>query len=376
MKQTNNAIKFLMAQYRAIFKNANIAMVAAMVASALAAGQAQAADLNLSQDKAKPTDKLDVAEEIAVSGNAGGFVNNITIKDKGILTFTGDKEANKFHIAVGGTVEVQSGGTLNLKGPGWGIVGTHAYNEKKAPLFDNANSTLNVKDGATVTIKQSQIQMTNVNLDGGEITIDTNHNDNANSDFADNAMITAVDDAAGSGGILTINGATVNLNNGSILNGKTVDLKKGTIAMSGDGASGSGAVIRAYGGGSVNLAGAELATDGTGNYIAAAKVNMTSGTVTIKNGTELHLVGAASGKKNLADAAAGKFNISGGTFTVLAPTEPEPSNVKAPAVTFNAVSASAAEPLTFKVLWTVTLALPSSAKVLEVPSPTVKVLKS
>ena len=43
MKQTNNAIKFLMAQYRAIFKNANIAMVAAMVASALAAGQAQAA---------------------------------------------------------------------------------------------------------------------------------------------------------------------------------------------------------------------------------------------------------------------------------------------------------------------------------------------
>ena len=45
MKQTNNAIKFLMAQYRAIFKNANIAMVAAMVAAALAAGQANAADL-------------------------------------------------------------------------------------------------------------------------------------------------------------------------------------------------------------------------------------------------------------------------------------------------------------------------------------------
>ena len=43
MKQTNNAIKFLMAQYRAIFKNANIAMVAAMVAAALAAGQANAA---------------------------------------------------------------------------------------------------------------------------------------------------------------------------------------------------------------------------------------------------------------------------------------------------------------------------------------------
>ena len=316
MKQTNNAIKFLMAQYRAIFKNANIAMVAAMVASALAAGQAQAAGLNLSQDKAKPTDKLDVAEEIAVSGNAGGFVNNITIKKDGTLTFTGDKAPNTFHIAVADTVEVQSGGTLNLKGPGWGLVGTHDYNEDKAPLFDNANSTLNVKDGATVTVSKSQIQMTTVNLDGGEITIDTNHEDNANSDFADNAQINAVTNAAGEGGVLTVNGATVNLNNGSILNGKTVDLKKGTIAMSGDGASGSGAVIRAYGGGSVNLAGAELATDGTGNYIAAAKVNMTSGTVTIADTTELNLVGAANGGKNLADAAAGKFNITGGTVKV------------------------------------------------------------
>ena len=46
MKQTNNAIKFLMAQYRAIFKNANIAMLAAIAASALAAGQAQAAAIS------------------------------------------------------------------------------------------------------------------------------------------------------------------------------------------------------------------------------------------------------------------------------------------------------------------------------------------
>ena len=46
MKQTNNAIKFLMAQYRAIFKNANIAMVAAMAAAALAAGQARECTMN------------------------------------------------------------------------------------------------------------------------------------------------------------------------------------------------------------------------------------------------------------------------------------------------------------------------------------------
>ena len=45
MKQTNNAIKFLMAQYRAIFKNAYFkGMATALVLTAgLAAGQSQAA---------------------------------------------------------------------------------------------------------------------------------------------------------------------------------------------------------------------------------------------------------------------------------------------------------------------------------------------
>ena len=48
MKQTNNAIKFLMAQYRAIFKNAYFkGMATALVLTAgLAAGQAQAADIS------------------------------------------------------------------------------------------------------------------------------------------------------------------------------------------------------------------------------------------------------------------------------------------------------------------------------------------
>ncbi|MGN8852430.1 beta strand repeat-containing protein [Anaerobiospirillum succiniciproducens] len=323
MKQTNNAIKFLMAQYRAIFKNANIAMLAAIAAAALAAGQAQAADLTLSQDKAKPTESLDISEPVDASGHAGGFVNNITIKNKGTLNFNGSSAPNTGHISVANTLTVQSGGTLNLSGTaagqaggGWGVVGTHAYNEKNEPLFANANSTFNLESGGAVTITKSQIQMTNVNLNGGTVTIATNHQDNADSDFADNAQINAITNAAGQGGVLTVNGATVNLNNGSILNGKTVDLKKGTIKMSGDGTSGSGSVIRAYGGGSVNLAGAELTTDGTDNYIAAAKVNMTSGAVTIKNGTELHLVGAVRGDNNLSSAAAGKFNISGGTFTV------------------------------------------------------------
>ena len=321
MKQTNNAIKFLMAQYRAIFKNANIAMVAAMVASALAAGQANAAlNLGTSADKATESATVDAKEDL--SGSKGGFINELIIASGGTLNFDGSTSSNSGHISVSNTLTVQSGGNLNLTGPnagnggGWGVVGTHAYNEKNEPLFDNANSTFDLESGGTVTVTKSQIQMTNVNLNGGTVTIETNHQDNADSDFADNAQINAITNAAGQGGVLTVNGATVNLKNGSILNGKTVDLKKGTIAMSGAATDNNSAVIRAFGGGSVNLAGAELTTQGAGNYIAAATVNMTSGTITVADTTALNLVGAASGKKNLADASAGKFNISGGTVTV------------------------------------------------------------
>ncbi len=46
MKQTNNALKFLLAQYRAIFKNAYFKGIASAVllTAGLAAGQAQAKD--------------------------------------------------------------------------------------------------------------------------------------------------------------------------------------------------------------------------------------------------------------------------------------------------------------------------------------------
>ena len=89
MKQTNNAIKFLMAQYRAIFKNANIAMLAAIAASALAAGQANAADIanwkdvvngvyNGGSEAADKTLKVVVSDDEANNKSSGNFDVNIT----------------------------------------------------------------------------------------------------------------------------------------------------------------------------------------------------------------------------------------------------------------------------------------------------------
>ena len=103
MKQTNNAIKFLMAQYRAIFKNANIAMVAAMAAAALAAGQAQAANVNTWGDLANQnftnTDKLQVSGSDTVATPTGAF--NITISSGDAHYIKSDSSAGTFAEASG-----------------------------------------------------------------------------------------------------------------------------------------------------------------------------------------------------------------------------------------------------------------------------------
>ena len=118
MKQTNNAIKFLMAQYRAIFKNANIAMVAAMAAAALAAGQAQAVtEINKWNDDltaaapivANGTDKLVNISGTAVANNTG-FDLTITGGDGHVIK--GDNAQGQFTVAAGDN----NGGKITVNG--------------------------------------------------------------------------------------------------------------------------------------------------------------------------------------------------------------------------------------------------------------------
>ena len=68
MKQTNNAIKFLMAQYRAIFNNAYFKglATAALVTVAMSAGQAQAATGLTGELK---SDKTQAVEITVTEGN-------------------------------------------------------------------------------------------------------------------------------------------------------------------------------------------------------------------------------------------------------------------------------------------------------------------
>ena len=317
MKQTNNAIKFLMAQYRAIFKNANIAMVAAMVAATLAAGQAQAAEIQLgtSADKA--------AESIVVSGSdtgpkTGGFVKNLTIKNGGTLTFDGSATANTGHIKVSNLLSVESGGKIIVKGHtastnGTGFMGTFVDGDD----FSNANSELRV-NGGSIEVTKSQIQMSNVNLNNATVTIGTNLGDKNNSDFDDNAQINAVSSDTG-GGLFTVTGdkSNITLQSGSILNAAVYDFKKGDINLNGNAASGEYAVIRAFGKGIVNVDGADINASTSGNYIGGKEINVKSGNINVQANGVLHLTGKLDTSKNMDAAQADTtINVTGGKINV------------------------------------------------------------
>ena len=100
MKQTNNAIKFLMAQYRAIFKNAyfkGLTSAVLLTAGLAVAGSAQAAGTNFGSLPDHLTKLADQEEPITiVGGDANGdngkyaYLNLQQSGDAGKITWNAD----------------------------------------------------------------------------------------------------------------------------------------------------------------------------------------------------------------------------------------------------------------------------------------------
>ena len=126
MKQTNNAIKFLMAQYRAIFQNAYFKglATAAVVTMGLAAGQAQAAaaadNAVLEVGDSVTPKNITIDGKATADGTATGIFKNIavsegtlTLKEYTINVEAESSEKNKISAAnsTAGKLEV---GTLNI----------------------------------------------------------------------------------------------------------------------------------------------------------------------------------------------------------------------------------------------------------------------
>ena len=185
MKQTNNAIKFLMAQYRAIFKNANIAMVAAIAAAALASGQAQAAK---ALDRAvlegfTANTSVTLSGEDSATGADNTYTNltlkvadqsdNIAITKAHTFNITGGKDTSGSSFdsgkSDGSAVIDLSKSTLNLQAGDSAKAADVVLKVGATQAVDVKLDTLNVTKG-TLEVEKGSISATNITIGKAKAT--------------------------------------------------------------------------------------------------------------------------------------------------------------------------------------------------------------
>ena len=229
MKQTNNAIKFLMAQYRAIFKHANIAMVTAMAAAALAAGQANAGPLTT-------LDGVTAGQTITFTGVSGDDGSTAPKKYES-LTLTGPVATNdKFQ---GVQLVFKSGDGNTLKSGAIDLTGA-TLELSAAEATAVANNKIVVGEASTA----ANLKLSTLNVVKGTLQIGAGGDTVVNSVEAADITLGAADKAEAivdlkktaelKGNNLTLeSGSTINLNDGSKVLSSTINVKAGTVAMNG-----------------------------------------------------------------------------------------------------------------------------------------------
>ena len=321
MKQTNNAIKFLMAQYRAIFKNANIAMVAAIAASALAAGQAQAAVKNFDNTTLPTITDTDVT--IDGTGTDAKKYLKLELTDGAasdkafVITVASGGAANKIKGSVdlaNSTIKVAGTAKADAKLD----IGTGAQNPTNLTLKELAvaeQGTLIV--AGTSESNTTSVTASNISFGSGKAPVNVDVNINAHATVTaagegagkitiNQANVTVADKGALKGNLITLTDGTVS--NAGTLSGGTIDIAAGTLTNTGTLTAGT-----------LNLAGGELvATKAvTANDLTVSKGTLTA-TEAVTAANELNITG---GKVDATKAVSGlKVNLTDGTVNFAAAT--------------------------------------------------------
>ena len=378
MKQTNNAIKFLMAQYRAIFKNAYFkGLTSALVLTAgltVGAGQVQAAGSNFVTTPATAPDLIINGDGVFVNGNntastthsdatkhnieyttsgsASALVGkNVTVEDGGILQ-SDPTNPGQDNLYILDTLTINDGGKLILTGaetsnPAGGIQG-HNGTDTASPT----SGSFIVNAGGEVSVTRSQIQMGDIDINGESATVTVGGNmgltegtsslgiagdksviGTTASLWKDNAMI------YGGNSLSLRNGAVANINAGGQMLGLNVTVSNATVNLAGtsglDGTNGAllMAAASASSGASLSLTGATVnvqSEDEDVNYTGHILISPTSGsgasisatntTFTIGAGDSL-LIGVAPSADGTATAigsrTAGNLEIGLNTGTII-----------------------------------------------------------
>ena len=343
MKQTNNAIKFLMAQYRAIFKNANIAMVAAMAAAALAAGAANAdqskdgaldasdfvntsSGTGVQAETVNKESALDMSK-VQVDGDAFGYAGNdaVTKVNGAQVTITGAKDK---HLAFAG-LSLANGAKLTISNSGEEANSTiYGYKKGTSPKGQGNEGTFTV-DGSTVEATSAAFQFNTVDIKngstitlGGKITGDKKSNDTAkNADWFIYSNI-GTNISGSTGGVLTVDSSTVNLNHESQLVSTTaVKLNGATVNFAGQTHKDGYATtfIRGIDGaseGKVTLSNSTQLNVNGDAAIYAKAIDVQSATATIAAGKKLTLDGDWTDAKQTNAGSHKKSTITVKDFTV------------------------------------------------------------
>ena len=313
MKQTNNAIKFLMAQYRAIFKNANIAMVAAMAAAALAAGSANAAqtvdgkwdltDFTNSADntlKAETINKesaLDLSKLAGVDskGFAFGGKDANTKIDGAKVAITGSKDK---HLAVKG-LALSNRAELSISNSGEANSTIFGYKDANPTGTDGVMTV----DGSKVTATNAGFAFNNVVISNqSEITLGGMIPEGGVSGQPDWVVYSNIGANKNAGndannGVLSVSNSTINLKDKSdIMADVEVVLDGATINFNGKDDSGNAsAFVRAStdtsNPGKVTVKGATVLGGSGDGAIFADKIDIQKASATIADGKKLTLDG-------------------------------------------------------------------------------------
>ena len=293
MKQTNNAIKFLMAQYRAIFQNAYFKglATAAVVTMGLAAGQAQAVTDKAAFEKfdginheiASSADKIQIAEDTT---NANAFT--LTIKSEADNKISGGGSADTTVTAKNGTIIIN------------GTDPDQSKTKLEVAGIATGAATLSVKDlqvingtlALTSTTKAATVEADTITL--GKLANDPS------AKATTGALVTL---ASGStlGKVSDAGGTTLKL------------LGSSEIKMVGAGAAVDGINIKAadlqISGGAITLGDGTQADKAT---ITISQGSMSDGSITVAKSGEATI--AAQQPANSTDAV--KFDVTGGTLEV------------------------------------------------------------
>ena len=337
MKQTNNAIKFLMAQYRAIFKNANIAMLAAIAASALAAGQAQAGAVTewFKLGDVKAGDTLTVSGSGSVAPNDKEF--NITLGQADNYIKTNDNDAAATFTADKGNVTLKGAAASLFIGSNTATAPAKSGASVTFKSFTNTQGTLTVVGKGAAAGETSSLNAKTITIGGTSETATVNVKGhgiiNANGEGADegliigqgaavtveaDGLITASKIVMSDGKLTTsakVEGDTINLNGGTVeFAADTGILGSDTSAVTISGATVTATKAGAIKGSSVNIQGGTFTlTKGLTVGSAKGTVDITGGKITVADNETLTLVGTSNLKagSNITTTAGGKLAFKG-----------------------------------------------------------------